>query len=139
MTADIAQSTATAGFTYIPPHPPEDRNEKPSPEDSKFHKVVRQLLAQTFYGPMLKQMRESPFKSELFSGGKAGESFNQMLDQHLALRAAGGDSGNGGRLARAIVRQYHAIAQRNAHRDVDRRTPPSTQPAKGGEHVSVVG
>ena len=33
---------------------------------------------------MLKQMRNSPFKSELFEGGRGGQAFSPLLDQHLA-------------------------------------------------------
>ncbi|HZL34293.1 MAG TPA: rod-binding protein [Tepidisphaeraceae bacterium] len=64
-------------------------------------KTSQRLIAQTFFGAMLKQMRDSPFKSELFSGGRGEEAFSSLLDQHLADRMA---SGSGHRLADSIVR-----------------------------------
>ena len=50
----------------------------------KVVETARKLVAQTFYGAMLKQMRNSPFKSELFEGGRGGQAFSPLLDQHLA-------------------------------------------------------
>ena len=53
---------------------------------------ARKLVAQTFFGTLMKQMRDSPFKSNLFSGGRGGEAFGSLLDQRLAdhmSRAAG--------------------------------------------------
>jgi len=57
---------------------------------AKRHKeLVRETqkwVAQTFYGTMLKKMRESPFHSEIFDGGRGGQMFHEMLDQKLADR-----------------------------------------------------
>jgi hypothetical protein len=50
----------------------------------KVVETARKLVAQTFYGTMLKQMRDSPFKSEMFEGGRGGQAFSPLLDQHLA-------------------------------------------------------
>src|SRR5262245_56047909 len=69
------------------------RSNPPTQHDQLVHQSQR-LVAQAFYGPMLKQMRESPFKSKLFSGGRGGEMFSQMLDQHLADRMAARGTGN---------------------------------------------
>jgi Rod binding domain-containing protein len=65
---------------------------------------ARVLVAQTFYGQMLKQMRSSPFKSEMFDGGRGGQAFMSQLDQHLAERMSRSSAGE--RLARAIVRKF---------------------------------
>ncbi len=69
------------------------------------HEQLRQTAqkweAQTFYGTMLKQMRESPFKSSLFEGGRGGQAYGAMFDQELANRMA---SGAGSKLANNIVR-----------------------------------
>jgi Rod binding domain-containing protein len=51
-------------------------------------KTSQRWAAQTFFGTILKQMRNSPFKSELFSGGKQSEAFHELYDQHLAERMA---------------------------------------------------
>ena len=57
-------------------------------------------VSQTFFGQMLKQMRDSPFKSKLFDGGRGGEAFQQMADQRLADSMA---RGTGHKLVDSIV------------------------------------
>jgi len=61
-----------------------------TPAQRKKHE---QLVAQTqkwvgdaFYGTLLKQMRESPFKSDIFDGGRGGEMFTTLFDQQIADR-----------------------------------------------------
>lgn len=53
-------------------------------EQERVEATVRRWIAQSFYGTMLRQMRNSPFKSDLFDGGRGGQAFTSMLDQHLA-------------------------------------------------------
>jgi hypothetical protein len=79
----------------------------PKTEHEKIEETARKWVAQTFYGTMLKQMRESPFKSDLFAGGRGGQAFSSLLDQHLAdhmSRAAGS------KLVNAIARKLEARA-----------------------------
>jgi Rod binding domain-containing protein len=64
-------------------------------------------VAQTFYGTLLKQMRNSPFKSELFSGGQGGEKFASLQDQHMAEHMT---RGAGKKLVDGIVRRIEANA-----------------------------
>ena len=64
-----------------------------TPQHEQLVKQSQRLVSQTFFGTMLKQMRNSPFKSKIFDGGRGGEVFSSMLDQHLADRMAGGKSG----------------------------------------------
>ena len=64
-------------------------------------------VAQTFFGTLLKQMRESPFKSDLFSGGQGGQAFGGLYDQHLAEHMA---RGAGSKLVNGIVRRIEANA-----------------------------
>jgi Rod binding domain-containing protein len=47
-------------------------------------------VAQSFYGTLLKQMRDDPFQSDLFSGGSGGKAFSAMFDQELAQRMSRG-------------------------------------------------
>ena len=68
---------------------------------------TRTWVAQTFFGTLLKQMRNSPFKSDLFSGGKGGEAFGGLQDQHLAEHMA---RGAGSKLVNGIVRRIEANA-----------------------------
>ncbi len=66
--------------------------------------VVRQWVGQSFFGPMLKEARNTSLASEdsPFSGGRGGNAFGSLMDGHLS-EAAG--RGTGGQLADAIVRQ----------------------------------
>jgi Rod binding domain-containing protein len=76
--------------------------------DPKLVNATRTLVAQTFFGTMLKQASESPFKSDLFDGGRGGQAFNSMLDQHLAEHMT---RGAGSKLVHSIVR---SIARKKA-------------------------
>ena len=75
------------------------------PKKSELHKQTERWVAQTFYGTLLKQMRNSPFKSDLFEGGRGGQAFSSLFDQQMIDRMA---SGSGQKLVRAIVRQIEA-------------------------------
>jgi Rod binding domain-containing protein len=66
-------------------------------------KTARAWVGQTFYGEMLKQMRESPFRSKLFEGGRGGEAFEAQLDQKLSERMSNSRSGE--RLVQSIVKK----------------------------------
>lgn len=57
------------------------------PETSTtLRKSAEQLVATTFIQPMLAKMREDPFKTDLFHGGRAEEIFGQQLDTVLSER-----------------------------------------------------
>ena len=76
------------------------------PQSTEHDKLVKQAevwVAQTFYGTLLKQMHDSPFKSELFSGGRGGEAFGPMYDQHLIERMS--HTGGARKLVRSMVRK----------------------------------
>ncbi|HEY0007794.1 MAG TPA: hypothetical protein VGB55_03635 [Tepidisphaeraceae bacterium] len=60
-----------------------DKIESP---DEILIRQAQTLVGQTFYGPMLKQMHNSPFKSDLFSGGRGEEAFAPMMDSILSER-----------------------------------------------------
>lgn len=70
--------------------------------ESELTKHVQAFVASSFFGTMLKQMRESPFRSELFGGGRAGEAYDAMYHQALAERMG---RGVGQGLVRAIVKR----------------------------------
>jgi Rod binding domain-containing protein len=63
---------------------------------------AEKLVSQTFFGTLLKQMHESPFKSPLLDGGRGGQAFQPLMDQQLADRMA---RASGKKLVRGIVRQ----------------------------------
>jgi Rod binding domain-containing protein len=85
-----------------------------APSDTRHQELQKQaqkLVGQTFFGAMLKQMRDSPFKSDLFDGGRGGEVFHSLMDQHLAdqmSRGAGND------LVQSIVKHLEKLS--NQHR-----------------------
>ena len=75
---------------------------------SEHDRLVKQTeiwVSQTFFGTLLKQARESPFRSELFDGGRGGQAFGSLYDQHLADHMA---RGAGKKLVRSIVRKIEA-------------------------------
>ena len=77
-------------------------------------KQARVWVSQTFFGTLLKQMHDSPFRSELFSGGRGGQAFSSLFDQHLTERMAGGKSA--GKLVNSIVKHIER-AQPQLFRD----------------------
>jgi len=84
-------------------------SQEPKSEHEKLNETARKLVAQTFYGPMLKQMRDSPFKDKLFSGGRGGEAFTSMLDQRLAEHMA---RSSDSKLVHSIARRLEGNAKR---------------------------
>lgn len=79
-----------------------------APAASHHAQLVKQTqkwVAQTFYGTLLRQMRKSPFHSDLFEGGRGGEAFQQVYDQHLADHMS---RGTGRKLVDSIVRRIEA-------------------------------
>lgn len=74
-----------------------------STQHDQLVQTTRVWVAQTFFGQMLKQMRNSPFKSDLFDGGRGGQAFQAQLDQRLAERMAVSRAGD--RIVNSIVRR----------------------------------
>ena len=78
------------------------------PDASQHDKLVTQTqkwVAQTFFGTLLKQVRNSPFRSELLDGGRGGQVFGSMYDQRLAEHMA---RGAGSKLVNSIVKRIEA-------------------------------
>ncbi len=69
----------------------------------KLRRAAEKLVAQTFFGTLLKQMRQSPFHSELFGGGRGGQAYSALYDQVLSDRMA--HSGTAQKLVDSIVRR----------------------------------
>ena len=89
---------------------PAARLAKPGAASTQHDKLVKQTrnwVAQTFFGTLLKQMENSPFKSEMLSGGRGGEAFSSLYHQRLAEHMA---RGAGGKLVNSIVRRIEAKA-----------------------------
>ena len=137
-------TTASLG-TYLPLHPaqpPRTPYAQLSDEDKKLRKSAETLVAQTFYAPMLKEMRESPFKSKMFDGGRGGEAFTAMLDQKFTEHAS---NGAGGALVDSIVKKFHNTMAANAAKaarkaaDAAKAAAAPTTIKPGDAHVEYVG
>jgi Rod binding domain-containing protein len=66
---------------------------------------TRKWVAQSFFGPILKQMRDDPFHSDLLDGGEAGKAFYEMYDQELTNHLT---RGVGSKIVDAIVSKIEA-------------------------------
>ncbi len=74
-------------------------------EHRKLEKTAQKWVAQTFFGTLMKQMRNSPFKSKMFDGGRGGEAFTEMFDQKLIEHMS---RSSGKKLVGNIVRRLEA-------------------------------
>ena len=74
-------------------------------DHDRIQKQTEKWVSQTFFGTLLKQMDDSPFKSDLFSGGRGGQAFSSLYHQQLADRIA---RGAGHKLVNSIVRRIEA-------------------------------
>ncbi len=113
--APTTQAHPTAKTVHpVPKHPTSHHlvggAREPLSQHEKLVKQTQKWVAQTFYGTMLKQMRDSPFKSEIFDGGRGGQAFASMYDQQLADHMS---RGAGQKLVNAIV--HHIEANMEAH------------------------
>jgi Rod binding domain-containing protein len=63
----------------------------------------QKFVAQSFFGPVLRQMRQSSFRSNLMSGGKGAKAFESMLDQQLADRMSRNRAGT--RIVNSMVKR----------------------------------
>jgi Rod binding domain-containing protein len=87
---------------------PAARLTKPGAGQAQHDRLTHQAqtwVAQTFFGTLLKQMENSPFKSDLFSGGRGGEAFSSLYHQRLAEHMS---RGAGSKLVNAMVRKIEA-------------------------------
>jgi Rod binding domain-containing protein len=95
------QLPATRGVEKLAASPFSSDAPAAGANQKELFQTAQKWVGQTFFGTLLKQMHESPFKSELWSGGRGGEAFSTLYDQHLAERMA---RASGRPLANAIVK-----------------------------------
>jgi len=107
---------------------PEARLMKAAPtQHDRIRMQTEKWVSQTFFGTLLKQMDDSPFKSELFSGGRGGQAFSSLYHQQLADRIA---RGAGHKLVNTIVRRIEAKqAYQKQQGSAAKGTVPPTPPA----------
>jgi Rod binding domain-containing protein len=103
----------------------------PVKQHNALVKQTQKWVAQTFYGTLLKQVRESPFKNEMMSGGRGGQAFGSMLDGRLAERMA---KSSGSKLVNAIVNKIENAQAIRTSGTKPKRAPRgiTTQPFPGG-------
>jgi Rod binding domain-containing protein len=85
-------------------------------QHEKLVEQTRKWVAVSFFEPMLKQMRQSPFHSKLLDGGEGGQAFESMYDERLAERMASDATDT---LVSSIVRKIEgskAYARQSADR-----------------------
>ena len=58
-------------------------------QSERLRQVTAQFVSTAFLMPMLKQVREDPFRTPMFHGGQGEKVFGAQLDQTLADRIAG--------------------------------------------------
>lgn len=103
---------------------PGSRTSKKSQND-RLTTEAEKWVSQTFFGTLLKQSRNSPFKSELFNGGRGGDAFGSLMDQELADRMA---QGAGRKLVDGIVRSIQAARAYEQQQSVRRPVEQDVQP-----------
>jgi peptidoglycan hydrolase FlgJ len=81
MSLNIASPRAPELTTGAPiaPKPPASA----AARDPKLRKAFDAFVGETFFGQMLKSMRQTVGKPAYFHGGRAEEAFTQQLDQVL--------------------------------------------------------
>lgn len=82
----------------------------------KLTDLSQRIVAGAFYGTLLKQVRESPFKSELFGGGKAEKAYGSLYDQQLAEHMA---RSTGQKLVKSLVKKIERSAAARKYGGVD--------------------
>ena len=95
-----------------------------SNERAELTKTAQRLVAQVFLAPVLKQMHNSPFKTEWLDGGRGGQAFAELYDHQLIDRIS---RVAGRSLVDSIVRRMEA---RKAY---SQQAPQQPAPAPGQE------
>ena len=100
-------------------------------EDAQTERLTHEAqrwVSQTFFGTLLKQMHDSPFKADWVSGGRGGEAFSTLYDQHLADRMA---RASGRQLVQSIVRQIQGRTQ-SSTTSATKQVPPTNNSENSG-------
>jgi Rod binding domain-containing protein len=94
--SDLPAVSARAAFARVLDQATDRRKPLEPEEMAKLEQSSATLVNQFFMGSMLKQMRQSPFKVDSLNGGKGGEAYAGLFDQHIAEHA-------GNRIAKSLV------------------------------------
>lgn len=77
----------------------------PAAKHEALVRTTEQWVAQSFFGTLMKQMRNSPFRSDLLEGGRGGQAFQEMHDQRLVEHMS---RGAGRKLVASLVRKIES-------------------------------
>jgi Rod binding domain-containing protein len=105
---------------------------RPLTEHQKLLQQTRKWVALSFFEPMLKEMRQSPFHSNLFDGGSAGKTFESMYDQNLAQKMA---SDSTDPLVQSIVSKIEGSRAYAQHAAAARRKSTVNSEREGADRV----
>jgi len=105
-------------------------------QEKQVRELVQKLLGQAFFGPIVKQMRNGPWKDKLMSGGRGGDAFQSMMDQRMVEQLG---HSIGGPLVRAMTER---MLGRSSDHDPARglQTPPkpvTTSPVTESSNVQL--
>jgi Rod binding domain-containing protein len=93
LNSTVSKSMVATGALRTPGHRRGAEGAVQHPRSGRtVQQAAEQLIASTFYLPMLQSMRDDPFRSELMHGGYGEDAFAGMLDQELADRMARRDA-----------------------------------------------
>lgn len=100
-------------------------------EHAQLTAQAQKLVAQAFYGPILKQMHDSPFKAPWVDGGRGGQAFEPLLDQRLVDHLA---KTSGKKLVKSLVKKIekHRSGKRSQSKEVNQA---KMKPI--GDHVPI--
>jgi Rod binding domain-containing protein len=137
---DLAR-TARAPVRPVVPGDLSHASRLAGPTPTQHDRIAAQAekwVAQTFFGTLLKQMENSPFKSDLFSGGRGGQAFSSLYHQQLTERMA---HSVGNKLVKTIVRKIEATAayQKQQSATENGTIPPAAPVEFGGGPRSNAG
>ena len=91
-------------------------------QQEQLTEFAQKWVSQTFFGTLLKQVRNSPFKSELFSGGRGAEAFGPLYDAEIADRIS---RASGRQLVQSIVKRIQRPGGTNANAGIVSAAPPA--------------
>lgn len=116
--ASIPLATTRPGHSAHLHHLQISAGHGPLSRHDKLVQQTRKWVAMSFFEPMLKQMRESPFHSDLMDGGEAGKAFASMYDERLSERMASDATDS---LVSSIVRKIEGgkAYARQAQQDIN--------------------
>lgn len=72
------------------------------PLAQQLQPLAQIVVGQTFYGTLLKQTQDNPYKDERLTGGRGGEMFQSLYHQRLSEQMV---RGSGQKLVKAMVKK----------------------------------